>query len=316
MENVPVNIKFFFDGEEEIGSPNLEPLIKQNKELFSADAVIWESGGTYRQKRPNIYLGLKGVLSLELRVSCASRDVHSANAPLVPNAAWRLLWALNQLKDKQENILIKDFNENVQPATSEEIQCLKTIPFEEEEFKRELGLHKLLLGKSGIEALKSLLYDPTCTINGIRTGYTAEGSKTVLPHEAFAKLDFRLVPDQKPEEILKKVCSHLGEHGFQDIRVIRLGSTEPTRTPINDPFVKIVSMTAEQVYGKKAVVYPTSAGSGPMHLFHNFLECPVVSVGCSHPEANAHAPNENLRISSFIKGIKFMATIINNFSIA
>ena len=312
---LPVNIKFFVEGEEEIGSPHLETVIKKYKDLFSADAAIWEFGGTDRRGRPNLYLGLKGVLSVELKASGASRDVHSANAPLIPNAAWHLAWALNLLKNNEENILIEGFYENVLSPSSEEIECLRSIPFEEEEFKEELGLKEFLQNKSGFEALEALLYQPTCTINGFVSGYTGKGSKTVLPHEASAKLDFRLVSNQNPTEIFQKLVGHLERLGFGDLEIIKHGSTEPTRTPVNDPFVKLVANTAEKVYGKKAVIYPTSAGSGPMHLFRNFLGYPVVSAGCSHPEANTHAPNENLKVKSFIKGTKFIATLISDFAL-
>lgn len=312
---VPVNVKFFVEGEEEVGSPNLEPVIKEYQNLFSADAAIWEFGGTDRRGRPNLYLGLKGVLSVELRAVGASRDVHSANAPLIPNPAWRLLWALNLLKDREEKVLVNGFYDSVRSPSSEEIESLEDIPFEEEEFKKELGLEEFLQKKSGVEALKALLYQPTCTINGFISGYTGEGSKTVLPHEASAKLDFRLVPNQNPTEIFQKLVGHLERHGFGDLEVIKHGSTEPTRTPITDPFVKLVARTAEKVYGEKAVIYPTSAGSGPMHLFRNYLGYPVVSAGCSHPEASTHAPNENLQIGSFIKGTKFIATLISDFAL-
>jgi len=312
--DVPVNIKFLVEGEEEIGSPHLEPVIKKFKKLFSADAAIWEFGGTDRKGRPHLYLGLKGVLSVELKAKGAVKDVHSANAPLIPNPAWRLLWALNCLKNSEEKILIENFYDNVSSPSLEEIGCLKNIPFEEKETKKELGIKHFLKGRSGLEALKALLYEPTCTINGFLSGYTGQGSKTVLPHEAMAKLDFRLVPDQNSEEIFKKLTKHLKRHGFSDLEIIKHGSTEPTKTPISDPFVKLVAETAEKVYGKKAVIYPLSAGSGPMHLFRNLLGIPVVSVGCSHPEANTHAPNENLKIESFIQGTKFIATLISDFA--
>jgi len=312
--DVPVNIKFFVDGEEEIGSPHLEPVIKKYKNFLSADAAIWEFGGTDRRGRSNLYLGLKGVLSVEIKANSASKDVHSANAPIIPNPAWRLVWALNLLKGKEENVLIEGFYENVLSPSSEEIECLKNIPFEEEETKKELGLKKFLHNKSGLEAVKVLLYQPTCTINGFLSGYTGKGSKTVLPHEALAKLDFRLVPNQKSNEIYRKLVKHLKKHGFGDLKIIKHGSTEPTRTPINDPFAKLVAETAEKVYSRRAVIYPISAGSGPMHLFRSFLGYPVVSVGCSHSEANTHAPNENLKIESFIKGTKFIAALINDFA--
>ncbi len=297
--DVPVNIKFFVEGEEEIGSPNLAPIVEAYRHILVADAAIWEFGGTDRKGRPHLYLGLKGVLSVELRVEAAKKDVHSANAPLIPNPAWRLVWALNTLKGEDERILIKGFYDNIVPPSADEIELLKRIPFEEEELKEELGIEGFLKGFSGFEALKALLYHPTCTINGLFAGYTGKGSKTVLPHEAVAKLDFRLVPNQKSDEIFDKLIRHLKKHGFGDLEIIRHGSTEPTKTSISDPFVCLVAKTAERVYGKEAVIYPLSAGSGPMHLFRNLFGYPIVSAGCGHPESNTHAPNENLKIESF-----------------
>lgn len=314
--NVPVNIKFVIEGEEEIGSPHLAPVIQANKDLFSADAAIWEFGGTDRHGHPCIYLGLKGVLSVELRAQGAARDVHSANAPLIPNPAWRLVWALNTLKDKGDKILIGGFYDKVETPSAEEAGYVKEIPFEEEEEKRELGLKRFLHDLSGVDAVRKLLYKPTCTINGFLSGYTGMGSKTVLPNEALVKLDFRLVPHQMPDEIFDKLVEHLKNSGFGDIEVIGQGSTEPTKTSLTDSFVQTVIKTAERVYEKKAVVYPTSPASGPMHLFHNQLGYPVVSVGCAHAESRAHAPNENVTIDGFIKGTKFIAAIIHDFSIS
>jgi len=314
--SVPVNIKFVIEGEEEIGSPHLAPVIETNKDLFSADAAIWEFGGTDREGRPCVYLGLKGVLSVELRAKAASRDVHSANAPLIPNPAWQLVWALNSLKDKRDKILIKGFYDRVEPPTAEEARLLEEIPLEEEEEKKALGLREFLHNVSGPEAVTALLHHPTCTINGFLSGYTGTGSKTVLPSKAMVKLDFRLVPHQMPDEIFDRLVKHLKSHGFGAIEVIKHGSTEPTKTPPSDSFVQTVVRTAERVYEKKAVVYPTSAGSGPMHLFRNWLGFPVVSVGCAHAESREHAPNENITVDGFVKGTKFMATIIHDFSIS
>jgi len=312
--DVPVNVKFVVEGEEEVGSPHLAQVIQKHKDLFSADAAIWEFGGTDRKGRPIMYLGLKGVLSVELRTKGASRDVHSANAPLIPNPAWRLVWALNCLKNEKDEITIHGFHDDVEPPSADEMKYVEKIPFEEEEEKKDLGLTEFLQNVSGLEAVKALLYHPTCTINGFLTGYTDTGSKTVLPNKAMAKLDFRLVPRQKPEDILEKLREHLKNRGFGDIEVISHGSTEPVKTPIGDSFVQTVMKTAEKVYAKPAVVYPTSAGSGPMHLFRNWLGYPVVSVGCAHAESRGHAPNENITVEGFVKGTKFMAAILHDFS--
>jgi acetylornithine deacetylase/succinyl-diaminopimelate desuccinylase-like protein len=312
--DIPVNVKFLVEGEEEIGSPHLEPIVEQHKNTFCSDATIWEFGGTNHEGRPELYLGLKGVLSVELRAKGAARDVHSANAPLVPNPAWRLIWALNTLKDETDKVLIDGFYSNVKLPSAEELQLLGDVPLEEERVKDTLGLKQFLQGRTGLEAKKTLLFDPTCTINGFLTGYTGPGSKTVLPKEAMAKLDFRLVPNQSSQEIFEKLVTHLRKREFGDIEAIRYGSTEPAKTPVTDKFVSVVAHAAEQVYGKTAVIYPTSAASGPMHLFRNILRAPVVSAGCSHADAKGHAPNENLTIDGFIKGTKFMATILNDFS--
>ena len=312
--DIPVNVKFVVEGEEEIGSPHLKPVMKQYNELFSNDATIWEFGGTNYEGRPEIYLGLKGVLSVELRAKGAIRDAHSANAPLIPNPAWRLIWALNTMKNDEDQILVEGFYDNVQQLSKEELQLLKEMPLEESKIKKTYGLKEFLQGRTGYAAKKELLFSPTCTINGFLTGYTGPRSKTVLPKEAMVKLDFRLVPNQKPDEIFEKLVSHLKGKGFDDVETVQYGSTEPTKTPVTDPFVEIVAKAAEKIYKKRAVVYPTSAGSGPMHLFRNLLGCPVVSAGCSHADAKVHAPNENLTIDGFIKGTKFMATIMNDLA--
>jgi acetylornithine deacetylase/succinyl-diaminopimelate desuccinylase-like protein len=312
--SIPVNVKFVVEGEEEIGSPHFLPVIREYRNLFSNDATIWEFGGTNYAGRPEIYLGLKGVLSVELRTKGAARDVHSANAPLVPNPAWRLVWALSKLKNEDDKILIAGFYKNVESPSEEELRLLDDIPLEEERMKRSLGLKEFLGKKTGLEAKKNLFYSSTCTINGFLAGYTGSGSKTVLPKEATVKLDFRLVPKQTSDRIFEKLVKHLQKNGFEDVETIRYGSTEPTKTPVTNSFVSVVSKAARKVYGKKAVVYPTSAASGPMHLFRNWLDCPVVSVGCGHADAKGHAPNENLTIEGFIKGTKFIATILNDFS--
>jgi len=312
--SLPVNVKFVVEGEEEIGSIHLPEVIEKNKKLFSADAAIWEFGGTDRHGRPRVCLGLKGVLSVELKAKGASRDVHSSNAPLIPNPAWRLIWALNTLKNEKEEILINGFYEDVKKPPNEEIAYVKDIPFEEEEEKKDLGLKSFLHNLSGLDAVKTLLYQPTCTVNGLLTGYTASGSKTVLPNKALVKLDFRLVPEQRTEDIFNKLVRHLRNHGFGDIEVIKQGSTEPTKTPLTDRFVKTVIKAAKKVYKKKTVVYPTSPASGPMHLFRNILGFPVVSAGCAYEDSRGHAPNENITVKGFNQGIKFMATIIKEFA--
>ncbi len=308
---LPISIKFLIEGGEEIGSPNLASFIEENRELLKADACIWEGGGVNWEDRPEITLGLKGILYVELEAHGATRDIHSSMATIIPNPAWRLVWALNSLKDSEENILIEGFYDDVQPPTPEEIESIKAIPSEEEELKRNLGLKGFLKNLTGFELKSHHLLQPTCTICGFVTGYIGEGSKTVLPCQAKAKLDFRLVPNQRPEDILTKLRRHLDKHGFSDIQISAREGENPARTPLNSPFVKLVSKAAEEVYGSKPIIVLTSAGSGPMFPFINILGLPVASSGVGYPDSRAHAPDENIRLADFILGAKHIAAILN-----
>ena len=309
---VPVNVKFFVEGEEEIGSPHLAPFVEEHKELLKADCGIWEFGGVDHEGRPNIWLGLKGILYVELRVRETAVDTHSSMAPIVPNAAWRLVWALNSLKSEDGRVLVEGFYDDVVKPTRMELELIERIPYPEEEVKKDLGLESFLKDLTGAELVKTLLLEPTCTICGLNSGYTGEGSKTVLPSTAMAKIDFRLVPNQRPKDILKKLREHLDKRGFNDVEIVVHGFLEPAKTPVEEDFVQLVIRAAEEVYQKEAVVYPTSAGSGPLYLFRNVLGIPMVSVGVGYPLSRAHAPNEHIRIKDYLLGTKLIARIISD----
>jgi len=195
---LPVSVKFLIEGEEEIGSLNLPAFVAENQKLLAADGCIWEGGGVNWNGQPLIILGLKGIAYVELEARGAQCDVHSSMATIVPNPAWRLVWALASLKDWDENILIQGFHDGIRSPTEQEIEAIKAIPWEEEELKRSLGLERFLKNVTGFDLKSRHLLAPTCNICGLSAGYTGEGSKTVLPCQAKAKLDFRLVPGQRP----------------------------------------------------------------------------------------------------------------------
>jgi len=314
LGELPINIKFVIEGEEEIGSPNLPRYIEKYGEKFKADGGIWESGSKDAKERLTIYLGVKGILYVELIATGPARDVHSANATLIPNPAWKLIRALTTLKDENERILIPGFYDNIIPPSKEELEHVKSIEFDSEKMKKEFKLEKLLHGLEGYEALKHHLYSPTCNICGIISGYTGPGSKTVLPSKAVAKIDFRLVPDQDPQDIFEKLKRHLESKGYSDIEVKLLGKLYPAKTPINTPIVKATINAAVKVYGQPPVVYPTMAGSGPMYLFIKNLGIPMASTGVGYYASRAHAPNENIRIKDFIEGMKHVAAIIHEYA--
>jgi len=312
---LPISVKFLIEGEEEIGSPNLGAFVKRNRRLLQADACIWECGGVNWKDQPIIMLGLKGILYVQLEAHGASEDVHSSMGTVVPNPAWRLVWALASIKDIDENIQIAGFYDNVKPPTKQEMKAIKAIPRDDQETKQSLGLKEFLKRVTRFEYKSRHILEPICNICGIYSGYTGPGSKTVLPCVARAKLDFRLVPNQRPEEILSKLRKHLDSHGFSDIAIAPTTEGEnPARTPLDSPFVNIVASTGKEVFGADPVIMPAMAGSGPMYYFTDTLGLPTAGIGVDYLGSRAHAPDENIRIADFILGTKHVAALLERMA--
>lgn len=311
---LPLNVKFIVEGEEEIGSPHLGEFADRHPDLVESDGCIWEFGDKDFRERPQVYLGLKGILYVELRAAGAARDLHSSWGTVVPNPAWRLTRALTTLKDEDERVLIPGFYDQVRPPSAEEREALSQIDFDEQGWRERFEIQNYLLNLSGEELLERHLYQPTCTICGLESGYIGPGSKTVLPSRARAKLDFRLVPDQDPEEVLALLKEHLAVQGFADLEVIAHSGVHPARTPLDDPLVSAVVATARRAYGKEPQVYPIAAGSGPMYPLCQRFAVPAVSTGLSYWGSGAHAPNEHIRLTDFAQGMKHIALIIQEFA--
>ncbi len=311
----PCHIKFIIEGEEEIGSPHLSDFIEQNKDLLRADACLWEFGGVDYEDRPELYLGMRGMCYVELRAKTARMDAHSGlGGSIFPNAAWRLAWALSTLKDQDERILIPGFYDAVLPPSERDLAMLAALPSEEAEMKETYGLGGFLKGLTGVDLRRQAVFSPTCTICGLTAGYQGPGSKTVLPAEASAKIDFRLVPNQDPADIVAKLRKHLDAEGFGDIEVYQHGGMKPARVNPDDPFIAICTQAAEEVYGKAARVAPMIGGSGPMYPFVQVLHVPIGAAGCGYPGGRAHAPDENFRLDDFVKGAQHTARILARFS--
>ena len=310
---LPLRIKFAVEGGEEVGSPHLAQFAQENRDLLAADGCLWECGGKDEAERFVLYLGLKGIAYLELRARGAQSDLHSSLATIVPNPAWRLVWALSTLKDEDDHITIDGFMDHVAEPTQVEMDILEAIPFEEEKIKENFGIPEFIRGLSGVEALKKHLYEPTCTICGFKSGYIEEGSKTVLPSTATVKLDFRLVPNLTPELVGQLLRQHLDRRGFEDIEIALGVGERSARSPLDAPIVKAAVAAAEAVYGQPPVIYPTMAGSGPMYPLSEALGIPAVLAGIGYPGANVHAPNENIRLADYFEGIKFVGELIRRF---
>jgi acetylornithine deacetylase/succinyl-diaminopimelate desuccinylase-like protein len=314
--DLPCNIKFIIEGEEETASKNLYQFVTDHQDVLRADTCMWEFGGVDHTDTPVQYLGLRGICYVELTVDLLSTDVHSGlGGSIFPNAAWRLVWALNTLKDEHERILIPGFYDNIKEPTSRDVELLTALDDPTEDYKTRYGVPYFTKGLTGgVELKVEEIFSPTCTICGLTSGYQGPGSKTVLPARASAKVDFRLIPDQDPKDILQKLRNHLDGQGFTDVEITDLGGDAPARTDPDHPFIQLVAKTAEEVYEVPQKLIPMSGGSGPNHPFVHVLGLPVATAGLGYPDTKAHAPNENIRVDLYLKHARHMARIIQEFA--
>ncbi|MCM8750588.1 M20/M25/M40 family metallo-hydrolase [Thermomicrobiaceae bacterium CFH 74404] len=308
---LPVLLTFLFDGEEESGSPSLPAAVERLRARLQADAAMAFDGGFDAGDIPRISLGTSGLLFVQLRARGAAHDLHSARARLVPNPAWRLVWALATMKTPDERVQIEGFYDRVRPPTEAERALLERAGWDDEAQRRALGVERFIDDLQGIDALERLLYSPTCNIAGFSAGYAGEGSKTVLPATATVNLDFRLVCDQDPEEIARLLRQHLDRHGFADVEMRVLGgSIEPSRTPPDAPIVDVTVEAARQVYGREPRLLPTGDASGREATWlANRLGIPGVQTGIGPPAWRGHAPNEFITVRHYLDGICFAAAI-------
>lgn len=313
---LPCNIKFVIEGEEETASVHLHQFVLDNKDLLAADACVWEFGGVNEEEIPIQYLGLRGICYVELSVESLSTDVHSGlGGSIFPNAAWRLVWALHTLKGQDERIRIPGFYDKVRPPSERDRALLAALPDVAEEYKSRYGVEEFIKGLTGGTDLKvEEIFTPTCTICGLTSGYQGAGPKTVQPARASAKIDFRLVPDQTPAEVVVQLRAHLDAEGFNDVKIAFLGGEPPARTDPDDPFVNIVVDTAREVYGMPMQKVPMTGGSGPNYPFVHNLGLPVATAGLGYPETRAHAPNENIRLDLYLKHARHMVRVIMEFA--
>jgi len=311
--DVPCNIKFVIEGEEETGSTNIEKYLRKYKKKFSCDGVIWEFGYVDSKNRPIIGLGMKGLLYVELSVKEAKRDAHSSLAVLIKNPAWRLIEAIKTLRDSDGRILIKDWYKEVQPFSKTDLKIINSEPFDENSFKTEYGIKEFVGHKKGLDAKKALVGAPTCNIAGFVSGYTESGAKTVLPATAVVKIDFRLVPKMDPAKQIARLKKHLKEKGFGDIKVRVYHGEAAARTNPDEPLVSHVKTAANKTFGK-SILNVSNAGTGPMHSFVKIFGAPCVSVGSTYMFARIHSPNEFARLDLLKKTTKCMCLVINNFA--
>lgn len=293
---LPFGVIFVVEGEEEIGSPNMETYVKENRERLQADACVWEFGGTDAAGRPELTCGLKGIVALDLSVRTADHDQHSGRGPLIQNAVWLLAAAVASLRDSEGNVLVEGFHDDVAPLSDMQEHYLREAPPEAGELLKSTGAGSFLGDAEGYEFQRRLQAMPVINVNGLHGGYGGPGTKTVLPAEAHAKLDIRLVPNQKPAEVVRLIRDHLDRHGFGAVEITEAEIPgQPARVDPSHPFVQHAAAALEEAYGEPAVVKISSGGSGPLQPFTDTLGLPVIMMGIGNADGRAHAPNENIR---------------------
>lgn len=300
------NVKFLIEGEEEIGSPSLEDFCKKNKKLLACDTILVSDTSMLAADMPSITTGLRGLAYWEIEVTSANRDLHSGIfGGAVANPINELARMLAQLTDKNGRITIPHFYDDVEEVSKKERNLIKLIPFDEEEYKRNLNI-KYVYGEKGYTTIERTGIRPTLDVCGIWGGYMGEGSKTVLPSKAYAKLSARLVPNQKYEKIAKLVEKHLLKTAPKhiDIKVTRLHGAESYVCPIDSAEYKAAEKAYEKVFGIKPLPVRRGGSIGVVPVFEKVLGVKPILMGFGLESNAIHSPNENFRIDLYEKGIE------------
>ncbi len=302
-QEIPVNLIFVAEGEEELGSRHLPQFIKKyTGELSKADAVFFPYADQDQKGKVTMTLGVKGIVYFELQLDGENWgygptkfDIHGSNKAWVDSPAWRMIQALCTMTSKDGNkVLINEFYDNVEPPASEDLELLDKLEktFDETTKKDMMKVERFIEDSHGRDALLKYLYSPTLNINGIWGGYTGPGTKTALPHKITAKVDVRLVPNMKVEEVLPKIRRHLDKHGFKEVKIVELEEGYGwAKTSIREPAAQAILKTHRE-FGHEPEIWPHIAGSAPFCMFNREpLNLPFVIGGLGHG-GRAHAPNE------------------------
>lgn len=305
-DTVTCNVKFMIEGEEEVGSANLEHFLREHKELLRADVVLISDTSMISMEHPSLEMGLRGLAYMEVAVTGPDRDLHSGvYGGAVANPAMVLAGMIASLHDENNRVTIPGFYDEVVDLTDEERKALNEAPFDEEAYKKDLSI-SALWGEKGYTTLERTGSRPTLEVNGLWSGYTGEGAKTVLPAKAFAKISMRLVPDQASKKIEKLFTDHfikIAPEGVT-VEVTALHGGEPAVTPTDSVAYQAAEKAIEATFGKRPI--PTrGGGSIPIvALFKEVLGINTVLMGFGLDNDNLHSPNEKFDLYNFYKGIE------------
>jgi acetylornithine deacetylase/succinyl-diaminopimelate desuccinylase-like protein len=311
---MPVTLRFLIEGEEEIGSKTFEKIAHEHAGKLAADGCLWESGASFDAAgRPTLQFGCRGLVYVQLRVKFLAFDQHSGFASIYPSAATHLVEALASLRDQEMNIRIDGFYDGALKPTDADRRMMAKIDPEVEERKQLVGFDRLVRDPKQENVVEQLLFTPTCNIAGVTTGYQGPGSKTVLPAEATAKLDFRLIPNQDPAQVLDQLRKHFDSHGFEKVEIVWSDAEKPARSDPDSEVAKTMIGCVQDLLGEP-VLWPFMQATGPMHPVVSDLGIPtVLPVGVGRPDNRVHAPNENIHGADYINAIRLMCRVWERF---
>ena len=318
------NLKFLFDGEEEAGSPNLGDIVTRNRALLGADVWICADGPVHQTRRPQIYFGLRGIVKVDITVYGANRALHSGHyGNWSPNPAMRLAKLLASMKDDSGRVLIEGFYDGAEPLGAEEMKALREMPATDGELMREYGLGAT---DGAGRSLAELINEPSLNIDGLRSEDVGPQSRTIIPAEATATVDLRLVKGIEPRRQVERLIAHIKKQGYFVVkdepnletrlkhsliaRVVNEEGYPATRTPMSLPIVKQMISAVERATGQRPVMLPTMGGSGPLWAIDVATKAPQVGVPIVNHDNNQHSSNENLRIQNLWDGIEIFAALM------
>lgn len=304
---LPITIHWLIEGEEEVGSPHFAAVAERYADLLKADGCFWEGSGFDPSGRPELVLGTKGLLYVQLDVQGTGSDAHSGSAPILPSAAWRLVQALATLRDADGHITIPGFWDDVRSPTAAELAAIADMPDLDDKMREAYGVERFVDGLAGAALRERAAFAPTCNIAGLLSGYVGEGAKTVLPARAMVKIDFRLVPEQQPDTILGLLRDHFHAQGYDDITVTVHGGAEPVVTPLDHPFVRRIATLGEEFAGLPAVMTPLVGGTLPLlGSLRRFVGVPGLAAPGNPVYWNnrMHAPNEHIRLEDLEQAVR------------
>jgi acetylornithine deacetylase/succinyl-diaminopimelate desuccinylase-like protein len=312
--SVPVTLRFLIEGEEEIGSKSFEKIAHDHSSKLSADGCLWESGTSFDDAgRPTIQFGCRGLLYVQLRVKMLDFDQHSGFASIYPSAAMYLVGALASLRDQDMKIQIDGFYDKVVKPTDADRRMMSKIDPEVDKRKQLVGFDRLVRDPKPGQVIEQLLFTPTCNVAGVTTGYQGPGSKTVLAAEATAKLDFRLIPDQDPADVLDQLRRHFDSNGFEKVEIVWSDAEKPARSDPDSALAMSVIECTRGMYGEP-ILWPFMPATGPMHPVVSALGIPtVLPVGVGRPDNRIHAPNENIRAADYLNTVRLMCRVWESF---